>query len=105
MDVQRLSRCCEQAVYHVNEDGTASYWTCGVHDLDSSVSSIIEYKMTREEFRAQLQELIIAARPNMDVYSHDVTYHLQKLEEVLFGLRGLDDDAPDVFTRFLGSQG
>jgi hypothetical protein len=58
--------------------------------------------MTRQEFRAEIQELVIAARPDVDISLHDIRYHLEKLEEILFGLRGADDQPPDVFSEYLG---
>ena len=60
-------------------------------------------RLTREEFRAEIQELVLAARPDVDVYDHDIRYHLEKVEEVLFGLRGAGDVPPDVFSEYLGS--
>ena len=60
-------------------------------------------QLTREEFRAEIQELVLAARPDVDISSHDIRYHLEKLEEVLFGLRGAGDVPPDVFSEYLGS--
>jgi len=61
------------------------------------------YTMTREEFRAELEELLISARPDVPLTSHDVHYHIEKLEEVLYGVRGVDDAPPEVFSAYLGS--
>ena len=61
-----------------------------------------EYKMSREEFRAELEELILAARPDIDIGAHDIRYHLVKLGDVLFGIQGRDD-LPDSFSEYLGS--
>ena len=61
------------------------------------------YTMTREEFRAELEELIIASRPDIPINSHDITYHIEKLEEMIYGLRGVDDAPPEVFSTYLGS--
>jgi len=61
-----------------------------------------DYKMSRQEFRAEIQELVIAVRPDVDISLSDIRYHLDKLEEVLFGLRGVDDQPPDVFDEYLG---
>lgn len=59
--------------------------------------------MTREEFRAELEELVLEARPDAPFREHDIRYHLEKLEEILFGIRGKDDQPPDVFSEYLGS--
>jgi hypothetical protein len=61
-----------------------------------------DYKMPRQEFRAEIQELVISARPDVDISLHDIRYHLDKLEEILFGLRGVKDKPPDVFDEYLG---
>ena len=61
-----------------------------------------EYKMSREEFRAELEELILAARPDVNIGTHDIRYHLEKLEDVLFGIRD-KGDLPDSFSEYLGS--
>ena len=60
-------------------------------------------QLTRDEFRAELQELVLAARPDVNVYDHEIKYHVDKLEEVLYGLRGVDDAPLDVFNEYLGS--
>ena len=62
-----------------------------------------DYKMAREEFRAELEALIIQARPDVNFSHPDIRYHLEKLEEVLFGLRGAEDTPPDVFSEYLGN--
>ena len=61
------------------------------------------YTMTREEFRAELEELLIQTRPDLPINSHDITYHIEKLEEVIFGVRGVNDAPPEVFSQYLGS--
>ena len=61
-----------------------------------------DYKMSREEFRAELEELILAARPDVNIGTHDIRYHLEKLEDVLFGIRD-GNDLPDSFSEYLGS--
>ena len=61
------------------------------------------YTMSREEFRAELEELLIQTRPDIPVNSHDITYHIAKLEEMIYGLRGVDDTPPEVFSQYLGS--
>jgi len=61
------------------------------------------YTMTREEFRAELEELLIQARPDTPLASHDIMYNCEKLEEAIYGLRGVDDNPPEVFSQYLGS--
>ena len=57
--------------------------------------------MSREEFRAQLEDVILTARPDVNIGAHDIRYHLVKLGEVLFGIPGTDD-LPDSFSEYLG---
>ena len=61
-----------------------------------------EYKMSREEFRAELGELVLAARPDVYVDGHDIKYHLEKLEDTLFGIRDIGD-LSGSFSEYLGS--
>ena len=61
------------------------------------------YTMSRAEFRAELEELLIQARPDLPVTSPDISYHIEKLEEMIYGLRGVDDAPPEVFSTYLGS--
>ena len=60
-------------------------------------------QLTREEFRAEIQELVLAARPDVAISDHEIRYHLEKLESVLYGLRGIGDGPPDAFSEYLGS--
>ena len=60
------------------------------------------YSMSREEFRAELEELILAARPDAPVADHDISYHTAALEKILFGIRDAADAPPDVFSEYLG---
>ena len=46
--------------------------------------------MNRKEFQMALEELIIRARPDMDI--KDMDYSVRTLEEDMFGKRGRDDD-------------
>ena len=51
-------------------------------------------KFDRAEFLLELEELILRYRPDLLLTVHSITYHVQGLEEALFGLRGVTDIEP-----------
>ena len=51
-------------------------------------------KFDRTEFLLELEELILRYRPDLLLTVHSIIYHVQGLEEALFGLRGVADTGP-----------
>ena len=51
-------------------------------------------KFDRAEFLLELEELLLRYRPDILLTVHSVAYHVQALEEALFGLRGVADNGP-----------
>ena len=46
-----------------------------------------EHKISREEFRRKLEELVLEARPDIELYEHQLSMKLKRLEEMIFGTR------------------
>mgnify|MGYP001567704614 CR=1 FL=1 len=53
-------------------------------------------KFDRIEFLVELEELLLRYRPGITLGGHTIAYHVQGLEEALFGMR---DAAPDMDER------
>ena len=51
-------------------------------------------KFDRTEFLIELEELLLRYRPGILLATHTVSYHVQGLEEALFGIRDATAD-PD----------
>lgn len=59
-----------------------------------------EYGMPREELRAELEEIMLAARPNINIREIHLRMHLEALEELAFGVRDRQDDVDDPLARW-----
>ena len=69
-----------------------------------TMSEYGEYGMARMEFVMALEELIVRARPDINIEDSDLVYTVDKLTKLLFGLHPLKD-ADTKFDDYIGSVG